>query len=114
MDLVVKSLNVFRDSQVGLKLLDVVGTLVFGRQQAQRDLDLLGICGIDHGRVALDGSFELRLRRGSHERDDLAAPAETDDAPGLDVGIELLDLLHKSRDPVRGLRGSASGGEELP
>lgn len=92
-DLVAEGLDVLGALQVRLELLDVVGRLVLGGEQAERDLDLLGVGRVDHGRVALGGGGEGRVGGRGRDGDDLAAPAEPDDAPGLDVGVRLFDLL---------------------
>lgn len=114
MDLIRKDLDMFGDLQVRLELLDVVGRLVAGRQHAKWDLDVLGVGGVDHGGVALGGGAEGRVGCGGHDGDNLAAPAESNNAPGLDGGILLLDFLHQAGDLACGLWGGAGGCEEVP
>lgn len=113
MDLIAKGLNILRDLQVGREFLDGLRVFVFGGEQAQRDRDLLSVSGIDHGRMALDACLEGCVGRGVHQGYDLAAPAESDNAPGLDVGVLLLEILHEAGDFGCGFGRSTGSGEEF-
>lgn len=92
-DLVAKRLHMLRALQVRLELLHLGRVLVLGRQQRQRDADLLGLGRVDHRRVALGARGVGRVGCGAGEGDDLAAPAEADHAPGLDAGVFLLEFF---------------------
>lgn len=58
MDLSWESLDVLGDLQVCLKVLDVLGGLVFRGQEYHGDVHGLCIVGVDHGRVALRDRLE--------------------------------------------------------
>lgn len=63
--------------------------------------------------MTLDASAEGRVGCGGHQGDDLAAPAEPDNGPGLDAGVLLLEVLHEPGDPGCGFGGRTSSGEEV-
>lgn len=113
MDLVGKCFNVFRALEVGLELFDVRRGLVARREHAKRDRDLLGIGGVDHGWVDLGAGAKAGIGGGAHDGDDFTSPAEADNAPGLDVGVLLFDVLDDAGDAGCGFWGCSSGGEEF-
>lgn len=76
MDLIVKYLDVLGACQRGLELLDVLDRLVLGRQHGDRDLDLFGVGGVDHGWVTLGRDLERILLGGGSKGDDFGTPAE--------------------------------------
>lgn len=84
--------------QVRLVLLHVLGGFVAPCEHAKRDLDIGCFRRIDHGGVAFGPCTEGRGGSGGRERDDLPAPAETDDAPGLDARVLGLHLSDERED----------------
>lgn len=109
MNLVGEDLDMLGPSEGSLELLDLLGILVLRCQHNQRDFDLFGILGIDHGRVDFGSDLEGALAGREGQRDDLGPPAEAEHTPLLDVGILLLDCL----DGGVGL-GHEAGGAVLP
>jgi len=95
-----------------LPLGDRLLVLILGWKHGVWDGDTRSITGVYHGRVACGGSLEWCARlRG--EVDDLAAPAETDDTPFLDVAVLALDLLQDFGDALDSLWWCTCGLEEL-
>lgn len=137
MDLVAERLDVAgHANEVALELLDLVGGFLARREQGHRDLDALGVGGVDHGGVDLGARAEGIGGPGHGEGGDLASPAVlmwgvsyrldraagglgstgwhrgsqtyADDAPGLDCGVLGLESVY-----VGGDLGGDSGGGEL-
>lgn len=136
MNLISKNLDVLLTLQISLELLDVLSRLILGGQQAQWDLDVGGVGGVDHCRVAFGAGFEGGVGFGRCERYDFAAPAElvyismanrkrgkeegrgvgrayTDDTPGLDRIVLGLDFLQCAWELGCSLGGSSSGLKEV-
>jgi len=86
--------------------------LVLGRQHGVRNRDAGSVVGVDHGRVAGGGGLERGALLGG-EVDDLAAPAEADDAPFFDAAVLALDLLEHVWDALDRLWWCAGRLEEL-
>ena len=111
-DLVGEGLDVLGDLEICLVFLDVIGRLVLGREHAHGDLNFLGVSGVQHGRVDLDGGLELGwLARD--QRDELSAPAVAHDAPDGDVGVAFGRFLHDVLDLGQVQFRPGSGFEEV-
>lgn len=74
-NLVVESLHVLGDLEGLLKLLDVLGGLVAGSQHYERNVDAVGVGGVDHGRVNRGSGIEDVGAALGGQRNSLATPA---------------------------------------
>lgn len=84
MDLIVVPLDKVLGFDTLLPLLHCLLVLILARQHSNRNANTSSVVGVDHGGVAGSGSLEdgILLRRQVHN---LAAPAEANDAPGLNA-----------------------------
>jgi hypothetical protein len=129
-NLVIESLNVFLTGQIGLEFLDVFCGLVAGCEHAEGDLDVNCFRGIDHCGVAFCCCFEGSSVRRGGDGDDFATPAElslvslvveeeerkrtyTDNAPGVNAGVLLLNFFQERGNFLCSLRRSTSRLEEV-
>ena len=103
------------DNVLGLDVLlpglDVVLALVLGWEHRERNGDAGCVVGVNHGRVASGGRLPWSALLGG-EVHDLAAPAEANYAPLLDIRALGLDLLQDLGNALEGLRWSCSCREE--
>jgi hypothetical protein len=115
MDLGGEGLDVVGDLQVGLEGIDIGGHLVLGGKHGHGDVHLLGVIGIDHGRVALHGGLEGLVILAGGQTGDLAAPAVAEDGPGLEAaaGGEVVGLGHDAGDLGQGIGRGGLGLEEV-
>lgn len=96
-----------------LPLLNSLLILTLGWEHGVRNSNAWRIGWIDHCRVAGGSSLERCARLGG-QIDNLAAPAESYNAPVLDAAVLALNLLEDLWNTLNGLGWCSSGGEELP
>lgn len=113
-DLGREGLNVVGDLQVSLEGRDIIGRLVLRGESREGNVDVLGVVGVDHGRVALHGRLEELVVAAGGQRGDLAAPAEAQDRP-LEAlaGGQLVALGDDVGELGEGVRRGGLGLEEL-
>lgn len=110
--LVWEPLNNVLDLDTLLPLFNSLLVLALGWQHGVWDGHTWGIARVHHGWVTRCGSLEWSSRlRG--EIDNLASPAEADNAPVLDVTVLALNLFEDFGDALDGLRWCSSGLEEV-
>lgn len=113
-DLGRESLDVVGGLEIGLEGFDILRGLVLRGQQGHGDVDGLGVVGVDHGGVALDGGLEGLVVLAGGERRDLSTPAVAEDGPlEAAIGGQLVGLTHDIGDAGEGVRGSSLGLEEV-
>ena len=101
MNLIPKRLDVLLPRQRLLKSNHIILILILTRQNANRDLDVLCIRSIDESWMALSGRLDVAGIALRDQADDLAAPAEANNAPVLDACVLRLDVLEQLWDLAR-------------
>jgi len=75
-DLRRESLDVVGHLQVGLESFHIFGRLIPGGDHQERHIDVLGVIGVNHGRVSLSSSLEELVVGADRQSGDLSAPTE--------------------------------------
>jgi DNA-binding transcriptional LysR family regulator len=132
-NLTIEALKLLGHLQSILKLLDRVCIFVARSNHEQGHLDARCLRGVEHGWVALSTSRKLAELVGRDDGNDLAAPAElcicwlddgsfltllgcttySEDTPGLDAGVLLVDCFDEAGKLAHCGLGVACGAEEL-
>lgn len=101
--------------QVGTERLHILRVLVLGGQHGHRNVDTLGIVGVEHRRVALHRRREQLVILTRRQGRDLASPAVTQDRPGLEAAAssKLVGLGDNGGDLGQVCGGSSLGLEEV-
>lgn len=115
MDLTREGLDMLGDLQICLIVLDILSRLISRGEHRHGDIHSLGVIGIDHSRVALRSGLEELIISARSKGSDLAAPAETQDRPGLEVAArgQLVTLGYDVGDLGKGVGWGGLGRKEV-
>lgn len=113
-DLGREGLDMVGSLEVSFEGFDILRGLVLGGQQGHGDVDGLGVVGVDHGGVALDGGLEGLVFLAGGEGSDLSTPAMAEDGPlEAAIGGQLVGLTHDIGDAGESVGGAGLGLEEV-